>query len=167
MSSLPEKQKKNLLLVFIQERWVYLDPKSIEPFIGTVKRKFKLFSKKFLNQYHFFVLTTNKDSCKENLSIAINQSDWERKRVGYLQENFSYIDLTKRCIILDTELLEKCLKRTEPFMEIAQLKHEKYIEFLLKIKNLSRMRNNKEQNELVAFFKLDENGEDLLRKLGL
>lgn len=161
------KNQKTLLSAFIQEEWVYLDPNSIEPFIGTIKRKYKLFGKQFLNQFHFFVLTTCKTACKEYLSIEIVQSDWEKKKSGYLRSEFSYTDLTKRCIITSDELLKKCTAKSDPFLDVAKIKSNKYKELLLKVSNFHMLQNQDAQKELTKFFKLDHKGVELLAKLGI
>jgi hypothetical protein len=119
----------SILLSKIKKASAYYDKKSIEEFTNRVRYKYKLAGNSLLNTFYFFVLFTEKSACNRRLLICLAKSDWEYKKEGYLDNEFSYTDLNKCEALDEQDILGKMRDLENGFEYVAKLKRTKFEQF--------------------------------------
>jgi hypothetical protein len=162
-----------LLISKIKNQHVYFDFKSIEKTTKIQKRKYKLAGNTInlspYSFYPFFLITKNQDACRKCLTVCIEQVDWEQKVQGYLNLQYSYIDIHKVEVLNENDILDKIKDSQNGFPCVAKLSDKKYEELKSKLLVLSSNRDIVSQTTSIIQCALAEANiaETILEKLKL
>lgn len=156
----------------VRPKNVHRDRKSIETTTGVVKLKYKLAGNPLrdLDQFVFFVMTSNPNTCHRNTSIRVDETEWINKdtRFPTSLQGVSYIDLTKHEFLTSEEIRYKILDPKNHFRRIAELPENKYRTLkngLVRLRNLPKPTAPEITRLLVQG--LEPISSDLIRKLGI
>jgi len=115
------KASDSVYLILLEEKTLFFDRKSKEPFTDIVKPKYKLIGTvdKSLNIYIFYVTTSKKHSKK---CFEIFPDDWEKLKKGYLRADVTYLNYKNTVIMHEAEFLEKA--KSKIIFRVGALKDE-------------------------------------------
>jgi len=164
---MPLPLSDNILLAKINKACAYYDKKSIEASTKIKRKKYKLSGNRLLNTFHFFILTSVKEACNRYLRLCIAKSDWEFRKKGYLEKDFSYTDLNKCEALDEDDLLGKIRDQENGFEYVAKLKGTKFDKFKKVFIRSKRNPYARLRNVDLISKALDESVDDYLLKLGV
>ncbi|MEK6839485.1 MAG: hypothetical protein AABX72_00965 [Nanoarchaeota archaeon] len=151
---------------------VHMDEKSKEAVTGKVKRKYKLAGNpiKDLDQFIFFVMTSDPNAYHRATSIQVDQTEWINRNTDFPKslQGVSHIDLTRNEVLTAGEVGYKIVDEKNRFHKIAELPESKYREFkegLVRLKKLRKPTAPEITRLLVRG--LEPLSSDLARKLGV
>jgi len=163
----------DILLRKIKKAHTYFDKRSKEKATGLINEKYKLSGNVLLEIYTFFVLTTDKDACKRLLTLCIHQEDWEQKNPNYLNDEYSYCDITKYDVLNKDIILKKMRDRRNGFIFVAKLcnskfkKLEKLYNNIRKYSQYVGKRISKETREIIAPAIFEKSAKEKVKELDL
>jgi hypothetical protein len=161
-----------LLLDRIKTRNIHCDEKSEEKLTGVTKRKYKLAGNILppINIYNFFVLTSNKDTCQNYLTLEVKNEEWENKDTKYLKAGSSYIDIKRVEPLTKEDLLKKIKDPFNRFYPVAILPENKFHDLKILLNRLPTSHSFiSDETKTVIVQALEETNtiDSTLKKLGL
>lgn len=146
---------------------IHDDKKSIEEASGKQKRKFKIFTSRYLDSFIFFVFTRNKDTCNKQFRIRVVQDDYVDKKQGCLEENYSYIDASKPDILGRDKIVEKINDPQNGFKYIGRLKADRFQSLIGRLHKSRKCRYFSEYRTKTIDVALKSLANEKLENLGL
>ncbi|MBI4845048.1 MAG: hypothetical protein HY810_01000 [Candidatus Omnitrophica bacterium] len=162
----------DILISIIQPQNAHCDFTSVEPTTNKKKKKYKLAGKVILqplNFYPFFILTSNKSTCQEYLTVCIKREEWADRNSTHLAEEKSYIDIKKIETLTQEEIIDKMRDPDNGFPCIAKLCDKKFEEIAEKRKNLHKATrlSSKTQDIINAALSEADIANNILKNLSL
>lgn len=110
---------------------IYFDKKSEEQGTGIIKEKYKIAGNKLptLNICTFFMMTSNRESCKSQFTVTFTPQHCEILEAGHLR-NESYVDITKTDVLSEDNVISKMDDLQNEFKYVARLCDSKFSELI-------------------------------------